>query len=163
MRGDSMFGDILMKLRKSKNLTQSDIAKILGVARTTYSSYEQNRRMPDAEIQIKIADYFDVSLDYLHGRSKNNIADTIAAHIDSNASEEDIKEILAYIEEKRKEHVNEEEINITEAASKGDEEVNKFVDENEDFKAVAARIMSDAEAVKAVKSFIEFYEQQKNN
>ncbi|EHX7144743.1 helix-turn-helix domain-containing protein [Listeria monocytogenes] len=158
-----MFGDILMKLRKSKNLTQSDIAKILGVARTTYSSYEQNRRMPDAEIQIKIADYFDVSLDYLHGRSKNNIADTIAAHIDSNASEEDIKEILAYIEEKRKEHVNEEEINITEAASKGDEEVNKFVDENEDFKAVAARIMSDAEAVKAVKSFIEFYEQQKNN
>lgn len=163
MRGDSMFGDLLMKLRKSKNLTQSDIAKILGVARTTYSSYEQNRRMPDAEIQIKIADYFDVSLDYLHGRSKNNIADTIAAHIDSNASEEDIKEILAYIEEKRKEHVNEEEINITEAASKGDEEVNKFVDENEDFKAVAARIMSDAEAVKAVKSFIEFYEQQKNN
>ncbi|EAC2471109.1 helix-turn-helix domain-containing protein [Listeria monocytogenes] len=158
-----MFGDLLMKLRKSKNLTQSDIAKILGVARTTYSSYEQNRRMPDAEIQIKIADYFDVSLDYLHGRSKNNIADTIAAHIDSNASEEDIKEILAYIEEKRKEHVNEEEINITEAASKGDEEVNKFVDENEDFKAVAARIMSDAEAVKAVKSFIEFYEQQKNN
>ncbi len=163
MRGDSMFGDTLMKLRKSKNLTQSDIAKILGVARTTYSSYEQNRRMPDAEIQIKIADYFDVSLDYLHGRSKNNIADTIAAHIDSNASEEDIKEILAYIEEKRKEHVNEEEINITKAASKDDEEVNKFVDENEDFKAVAARIMTDAEAVKAVKSFIEFYEQQKNN
>ncbi|HAB7513936.1 TPA_asm: helix-turn-helix domain-containing protein [Listeria monocytogenes] len=157
-----MFGDILMKLRKSKNLTQSDIAKILGVARTTYSSYEQNRRMPDAEIQIKIADYFDVSLDYLHGRSKNNIADTIAAHIDSNASEEDIKEILAYIEEKRKEHVNEGEINITEAASKGDEDVNKFVDENEDFKAVAARVMNDAEAVKAVKSFIEFYEQQKN-
>ncbi|EAD8810257.1 helix-turn-helix domain-containing protein, partial [Listeria monocytogenes] len=157
-----MFGDILMKLRKSKNLTQSDIAKILGVARTTYSSYEQNRRMPDAEIQIKIADYFDVSLDYLHGRSKNNIADTIAAHIDSNASEEDIKEILAYIEEKRKEHVNEEEINITDAASQDNEEVNKFVDENEDFKAIAARIMTDAEAVKAVKSFIEFYEQQKN-
>ncbi|MCK32937.1 transcriptional regulator, partial [Listeria monocytogenes] len=43
------------------------------------------------------------------------------------------------------------------------EEVNKFVDENEDFKAIAARIMTDAEAVKAVKSFIEFYEQQKNN
>ncbi|EAF0393011.1 TPA: helix-turn-helix domain-containing protein [Listeria monocytogenes] len=158
-----MFGDTLMKLRKSKNLTQSDIAKILGVARTTYSSYEQNRRMPDAEIQIKIADYFDVSLDYLHGRDKNNIADTIAAHIDSNASEEDIKEILAYIEKKRKEHVNEEEINITEIASKEDDAVDKFVEENEDFKAVAARVMNDAEAVKAVKSFIEFYEQQKNN
>lgn len=97
------------------------------------------------------------------GRAKNNIADTIAAHIDSNASEEDIKEILAYIEEKRKEHVNEEEINITEIASKEDDAVDKFVEENEDFKAVAARVMNDAEAVKAVKSFIEFYEQQKNN
>ncbi|EAD1841809.1 transcriptional regulator, partial [Listeria monocytogenes] len=73
------------------------------------------------------------------------------------------KEILAYIEEKRKEHVNEEEINITEIASKEDDAVDKFVEENEDFKAVAARVMNDAEAVKAVKSFIEFYEQQKNN
>ncbi len=67
------------------------------------------------------------------------------------------------IEEKRKEHANEREINITEIASKEDEAVNKFVAENEDFKAIAARIMTDAEAVKAVKSFIEFYEQQKNN
>ncbi|EAF6176952.1 XRE family transcriptional regulator [Listeria monocytogenes] len=156
-----MFGDTLMKLRKSKNLTQSDIAKILGVARTTYSSYEQNRRMPDAEIQIKIADYFDVSLDYLHGRGKNNIADTIAAHIDSNATEEDIKEILAYIEEKRKEHANEEEIDITDIAAKKDADVAKFVEENPDFKAVAARVMDDEEAVKAVKTFIEYYEQQK--
>ncbi|EDC4645099.1 transcriptional regulator, partial [Listeria monocytogenes] len=56
---------------------------------------------------------------------------------------------------------NEKEINITEIASKEDEAVDKFVEENEDFKAVAARVMNDAEAVKAVKSFIEFYEQQK--
>lgn len=156
-----MFGDTLMKLRKSKNLTQSDIAKILGVARTTYSSYEQNRRMPDAEIQIKIADYFDVSLDYLHGRGKNNISDTIAAHIDSNASEEEMEEILAYIEEKRKEYANEEEIDITDIAAKKDADVAKFVEENPDFKAVAARVMDDEEAVKAVKTFIEYYEQQK--
>ncbi|HAO5612693.1 TPA: transcriptional regulator, partial [Listeria monocytogenes] len=44
-----------------------------------------------------------------------------------------------------------------------DEEINKFVDENEDFKVVAARVMNDAEAVKAVKSFIEYYEQQKKD
>ncbi|EJB4748708.1 transcriptional regulator, partial [Listeria monocytogenes] len=58
---------------------------------------------------------------------------------------------------------NEKEINITEIASKEDEEINKFVDENEDFKVVAARVMNDAEAVKAVKSFIEYYEQQKKD
>ncbi|EAC6026262.1 transcriptional regulator, partial [Listeria monocytogenes] len=121
------------------------------------------RNEPDMETIVKLADIFEVSTDYLLGKSNNGLVDIIAAHIDSNATEEDIKEILAYIEEKRKEHANEKEINITEVASKEDEEINKFVDENEDFKAVAARVMNDAEAVKAVKSFIEYYEQQKKD
>lgn len=64
-----MFGENLMKLRKANNLTQEELAKKLGVARTTYSSYEQNRRMPDIDVQNKIADLFEVSLDYLHGRT----------------------------------------------------------------------------------------------
>ncbi|HAC0579915.1 TPA_asm: helix-turn-helix domain-containing protein [Listeria monocytogenes] len=153
----------MVQLRIKKSISQKELAKKINIDDSTMNKIEKgNRPIRDKEL-AKIADVLEVSTDYLLGRAKNNIADTIAAHIDSNASEEDIKEILAYIEEKRKEHVNEEEINITKAASKDDEEVNKFVDENEDFKAVAARIMTDAEAVKAVKSFIEFYEQQKNN
>ncbi|EAC9872906.1 helix-turn-helix transcriptional regulator [Listeria monocytogenes] len=153
----------IVQLRIKKSISQKELAKKINIDDSTMNKIEKgNRPIRDKEL-AKIADVLEVSTDYLLGRAKNNIADTIAAHIDSNASEEDIKEILAYIEEKRKEHVNEEEINITKAASKDDEEVNKFVDENEDFKAVAARIMTDAEAVKAVKSFIEFYEQQKNN
>ncbi|HAB8477627.1 TPA_asm: helix-turn-helix domain-containing protein, partial [Listeria monocytogenes] len=128
-----------------------------------YSHIENGRNEPDMETIVKLADIFEVSTDYLLGKSNNGLVDIIAAHIDSNATEEDIKEILAYIEEKRKEHANEKEINITEVASKEDEEINKFVDENEDFKAVAARVMNDAEAVKAVKSFIEYYEQQKKD
>ncbi|EAC4963681.1 XRE family transcriptional regulator [Listeria monocytogenes] len=153
----------IVQLRIKKSISQKELAKKINIDDSTMNKIEKgNRPIRDKEL-VKIADVLEVSTDYLLGRAKNNIAETIAAHIDSNASEEDIKEILAYIEEKRKEHVNEEEINITEIASKGDKEVNEFVDENEDFKAVAARIMSDAEAVKAVKSFIEFYEQQKNN
>ncbi|HAC3984658.1 TPA_asm: transcriptional regulator, partial [Listeria monocytogenes] len=92
---------------------------------------------------------------------QNDIADTIAAHIDPNATEEEMEEILAYIEEKRKEYANEEEIDITDIAAKKDADVAKFVEENPDFKAVAARVMDDEEAVKAVKTFIEYYEQQK--
>ncbi|EAD0621350.1 helix-turn-helix transcriptional regulator [Listeria monocytogenes] len=157
-----MFGNRLKQLRKNNNKTQEDISKILGISRGAYSHIENGRNEPDMETIVKLANIFGVSTDYLLGRSNNSFIDTIAAHIDSNATEDDIKEILAYIEEKRKEHVNEEEINITEVASQDNEEVNKFVDENEDFKAIAARIMTDAEAVKAVKSFIEFYEQQKN-
>ncbi|HAO6466454.1 TPA: helix-turn-helix transcriptional regulator, partial [Listeria monocytogenes] len=54
-----MFGDNLTKLRKKKRLTQTELANILHVARSTYCLYEKNRRMPASEIQIKIADYFN--------------------------------------------------------------------------------------------------------
>ncbi|ECZ8748416.1 helix-turn-helix transcriptional regulator, partial [Listeria monocytogenes] len=142
-------------LRNSKGWSKVEVAKRLGMkASSTYSNWEYGNREPDIDTLKRIADLYGVSVDYLLGRQKNKLVDTIAAHIDADASEEDIKEILAYIEEKRKEHVNEKEINITEIASKEDAAVDKFVEENEDFKAVAARVMNDAEAVKAVKSFI---------
>ncbi|EHC6097393.1 helix-turn-helix transcriptional regulator [Listeria monocytogenes] len=151
----------IVQLRIKKSISQKELAKKINIDDSTMNKIEKgNRPIRDKEL-AKIADVLEVSTDYLLGRVKNNIADTIAAHIDSNVTEEDIKEILAYIEEKRKEHANEKEINITEVASREDKEINKFVDENEDFKAVAARVMNDAEAVKAVKSFIEYYEQQK--
>ncbi|EAD8772992.1 helix-turn-helix domain-containing protein, partial [Listeria monocytogenes] len=143
------------------NKTQEDISKILGISRGAYSHIENGRNEPDMETIVKLANIFGVSTDYLLGRSNNGFIDTIAAHIDSNATEEEIKEILAYIEEKRKEYANEEEIDITDIAAKKDADVAKFVEENPDFKAVAARVMDDEEAVKAVKTFIEYYEQQK--
>lgn len=63
-----MFGDKLKGLRKASKLTQEQLANKIGVAKTTIASYEQNARTPDPVIQSKIADYFNVSLDYLHGR-----------------------------------------------------------------------------------------------
>lgn len=110
-----MFAERLKSLRKSKpNLTQQDMANILGVAKTTYASYEQGKRTPDAGLQNKIADYFDVTLDYLHGRdckdssqinkNLNKTTDlsneqlTIAAHIDDDVSEDEMKEILSFID-----------------------------------------------------------------
>ncbi|MEN0857613.1 helix-turn-helix transcriptional regulator, partial [Listeria monocytogenes] len=147
--------------RKNNNKTQEDISKILGISRGAYSHIENGRNEPDMETIVKLANIFGVSTDYLLGRSNNGFIDTIAAHIDSNATEEEMEEILAYIEEKRKEYANEEEIDITDIAAKKDADVAKFVEENPDFKAVAARVMDDEEAVKAVKTFIEYYEQQK--
>ncbi|AMD28304.1 helix-turn-helix transcriptional regulator [Listeria monocytogenes] len=156
-----MFGNRLKQLRKNNNKTQEDISKILGISRGAYSHIENGRNEPDMETIVKLANIFGVSTDYLLGRSNNGFIDTIAAHIDSNATEEEMEEILAYIEEKRKEYANEEEIDITDIAAKKDADVAKFVEENPDFKAVAARVMDDEEAVKAVKTFIEYYEQQK--
>lgn len=57
----------LKELRGNK--TQSEIAIELGLPRETYRNYETGARQPDQELLIKIADYFDVSIDYLLGRS----------------------------------------------------------------------------------------------
>lgn len=84
-----MFAKNIQKLRKSNKLTQIQMAEKIGVAKTTYASYEQNRRMPDADIQKKIADYFNVSLDYLHGRndkeSEQEIDTLLLNHLDGLA------------------------------------------------------------------------------
>lgn len=63
-----MFAEKLKELRKQKpGLTQAMLAKQLGIAKTTYSSYEQGKRQPDYDMLLKIANYFDVTTDYLLG------------------------------------------------------------------------------------------------
>lgn len=57
--------DRLKILRKQKNLTQSEIAKILNIATSTYVHYELGKRQPDFQTLKNIADFFNVSIDYL--------------------------------------------------------------------------------------------------
>lgn len=60
------------EIRKENNLSQQEIAKILEIDQKTYSNYENNKTEPTISSIIKMADYFDVSLDYLVGRQYNN-------------------------------------------------------------------------------------------
>ncbi|EPR07673.1 helix-turn-helix domain-containing protein [Ruminiclostridium papyrosolvens] len=60
---------LLRKLRKSKKLTQADVASALEIGRSTYTKYESGKSKPVSEMLIKIADYFGVSVDYLLGRT----------------------------------------------------------------------------------------------
>lgn len=59
----------LKRVRKEKKVLQKDIAKILELPLRTYQSYEYGEALPSIETLDKLADYFDVSLDYLVGRS----------------------------------------------------------------------------------------------
>lgn len=58
----------IRRLRQERNITQIQLAKYLNVSNTTISNWENNLRVPDIFILIKIADYFKVSLDTLVGR-----------------------------------------------------------------------------------------------
>lgn len=63
------FPDRLLALRKSKNLTQKQLAAELQMSELAIQHYESQRRKPAFDVLIALADYFDVSLDYLVGRS----------------------------------------------------------------------------------------------
>ena len=62
----------LKELRKSKNISQLRLAIDLNMNQNSISRYENCEREADYETLIKLADYFDVSLDYLLGRYENN-------------------------------------------------------------------------------------------
>lgn len=63
------FGDVLRSLRKQHHMTQSDLASVLGVAESAVSMWELGRRRPDHEMMEQIADYFNVDMNYLFGKS----------------------------------------------------------------------------------------------
>ncbi len=64
-----MFSERIKQLRNSKKLLQKDMAELLGITTSAYGFYEQSKRQPDSATLIKIADFFDVSIDYLLGRT----------------------------------------------------------------------------------------------
>jgi transcriptional regulator with XRE-family HTH domain len=64
-----MLGKRLRNLRLLKSLTQAEFAEILGVERTRYNKWEQEASEPSLAMLCKIADYFNVSTDYLLGRT----------------------------------------------------------------------------------------------
>ncbi|MBQ1935689.1 MAG: helix-turn-helix transcriptional regulator [Clostridia bacterium] len=65
----SKFSDVLTLLRKEENLSQHDLARNLGLTRSAVSMYETGQREPDFETLEIFADYFNVDMDYLTGRS----------------------------------------------------------------------------------------------
>lgn len=71
----------LKELRKEKDVMQKDVANFLDISSSAYGFYEQGKRTPTSDIVVKLAEYFDVSTDYLLGKTdeKNyNLVQAIA-------------------------------------------------------------------------------------
>lgn len=69
------FGEKLRRLRKQKNLTQKQLASLIGVQNSIISFYELGDRIPSPEIIIKLASVLHVSTDYLLGLEKKESVD----------------------------------------------------------------------------------------
>lgn len=99
----------LKQLRKERKIKQQEIADFLKISRQAYSHYENEQRQPTPETLDKLADYFNVSVDYLLGREeKTTITDPDKNKISIIArggykytevlSDEDMEAAIKYIE-----------------------------------------------------------------
>lgn len=61
------FGIRLRELRKEKGLNQLELARVLGVSKTTICQYETNKQEPTLTLLVETAKYFNVTTDYLLG------------------------------------------------------------------------------------------------
>lgn len=62
-----MYYPRLRDLREDKDLTQEELVKILGMHKTTYTNYEQGKREIPFNLAIRLAEFYNVSLDYIAG------------------------------------------------------------------------------------------------
>lgn len=91
------FSENLKIAREKKNMTQKEVADIIGVAKSTYSLYESGNREPNVQTIKKIADVLNVSADTLLGLNTEPI--TMAAHFDGDEyTEDELEDIKAYAE-----------------------------------------------------------------
>ena len=90
----------LRSIRNEKNITQIRLSVAAEVSQETISAYESGKALPSAETLIKIADFLDVSIDYLLERTDNPL-------VNRNAKDEEIEilNIFHQLDKKQKEDV----------------------------------------------------------
>lgn len=96
-----MVGKIIRKLRIEKGITQNELSNYLGLTPKMISFYELGERFPPYDIINKLADYFNVSTDYLLGRSDIKNPEKLLCEY-SNLSTGDLKVLEECIELKIK-------------------------------------------------------------
>ena len=82
-------GAIINELRIEKNLTQAQLANVLGITQDSISLWERGKRFPDTTYVVKLADFFQVSVYYLLGRS-DDLGAVIAPQSDLTREEQQL-------------------------------------------------------------------------
>ena len=96
------FGKILKMIREEKQLNQESLAKVFNVDRSTLGKWESDSSRPDYFKLSKIADYFNVSTDYLLGRTNTtnelDAVKVVKEAFDKGYSTDDIKDMIEFME-----------------------------------------------------------------
>lgn len=87
----------LRELRNSKGLSQQQLADIVGMSKSSINMYERGDREPGLELLEAFADYFNVDMDYLIGKTNNPRRNLVTSNKSDNAKlEEDIQNLYSF-------------------------------------------------------------------
>jgi len=84
----------LVELRKSISLSQLKMAEALGITQSSLNRYEHDQSVISDEILLKYADYFDVSLDYICGRTDNSEGKLFSARLNFGGENEEMRQFI---------------------------------------------------------------------
>ena len=73
--GDTMLGQMIKKLRLERGLKQEDLGRRVGASKQSVSNWENENIMPSIDMLLRLADYFNVTTDYLLGREPTRSLD----------------------------------------------------------------------------------------
>ena len=76
-----MFQERLKKLRKERNLSQDNVGQSLNIGGRTIGNYESGERLPSLDTLVKLADFYEVSMDYLLGRTDNRLVNATGTEV----------------------------------------------------------------------------------
>ena len=96
-----MIGKRLKELRQEKHLLQKELANKVNLSQQTISLYESGKRQPDYATLERLADFFEVTTDYLLGRTNQKYFkqdETIAFHAKGELNDEDMKMVKDLID-----------------------------------------------------------------
>lgn len=108
MELNNYIGNKIRYFREENGFSQEKLANLLHTSRQTISRYENGDRKASQDVLYELAQLFDKSMDdffpprEVEMPNKNSL--TIAAHIDDDVTEEELRDILAYIEMKKRLH-----------------------------------------------------------
>lgn len=139
------FADRLKELRQERKLTQSDLANMLGIGRSAVAMYERGQRIPRYKTICFLADFFNVSADYLIGKSGSRHGSILTPEeqkewfnkVKNEAEKEghpipdtvhNLSELTSYIEESKLENIIKSQRNTIDALAAMNQELRKKQD-----------------------------------
>lgn len=84
----------IRELREDRDLRQIDVASATGIDQKTLSNYETGKTNPDSFAILRLADFFDVTSDYLLGRTENNLTDRQKVITALDSAQRSIQEVI---------------------------------------------------------------------